>query len=99
MGLYFATRQKKDFKLTHYPSARYFRWWFAEDGAATKVCWRYTFKAKGWLSSRILPILAHLLWSGYIRVCLYNTQRHFEVGSEPKAQSSLKAKSVYFAKP
>lgn len=59
------------------------QWWFAADGAATKVRWTYTFAAKGWLSSRLLPIFARLLWAGYMRVCLDNTQRHF--ANQPNA--------------
>jgi Polyketide cyclase / dehydrase and lipid transport len=53
------------------------QWWFEADDAATKVRWTCTFKAKGRLSARVLAIFARLLWTGYMRVCLNNIQRHF----------------------
>jgi len=52
-------------------------WWFETDGSATKVRWTYTFKAKNLLASMILPIFARFLWSGYMRVCFFNTEKHF----------------------
>ena len=52
-------------------------WWFETDGSATKVRWTYTFKAKNLLATMILPIFARFLWSGYMRVCFFNTEKHF----------------------
>lgn len=56
-------------------------WLFTADGAGTNVRWTYTFKAKGWLTSLALQVFARFLWSGYMRVCLDNTRRHFELGT------------------
>ncbi len=67
------------FALRYLASSATGQWWFTADGAASKIRWTYTFAAKGWLSSRFLPIFARLLWAGYMRVCLDNTKRHFAI--------------------
>jgi hypothetical protein len=61
------------------------QWWFAAAGSATRIRWRYAFRAKGWMGSILLPIFARLLWPGYMRVCLHNVRRHF---ADHSAQSA-----------
>ncbi len=68
---------KFTFALKYLATGAAGQWWFTEDGAATKVRWTYTFKAKNWLGAMILPIFTRFLWSGYMRVCFFNTQTHF----------------------
>jgi Polyketide cyclase / dehydrase and lipid transport len=68
---------KFTFALKYLATGATGEWWFTTDGAATKVRWTYTFKAKSWLAAMILPIFARFLWSGYMRVCFFNTEKHF----------------------
>jgi hypothetical protein len=75
---FFSYRSNKfTFALKYLATGAAGEWWFTTDGAGTKVRWTYTFKAKSWLASMILPIFARFLWSSYMRVCFFNTQKHF----------------------
>jgi hypothetical protein len=65
------------FALRHLATGATGQWWFTPDGPATQVRWTYTFKGKGWFRARVLTVFARRLWSGYMAVCLDNTQRHF----------------------
>lgn len=75
------------FALRHLATGATGQWWFTADGAATNIRWTYTFKVKGWLGSLLLPLFARYLWSGYMRVCIYNTEKHFLTGGGERPHS------------
>lgn len=70
------------------------QWWFSPDGPATKVKWTYTFAANSWPSAIILPVFARLLWSGYMRVCFDNVQRHFATNPRDTVSNPIEARAL-----
>lgn len=50
-------------------------WTFVADPHGTKVRWTYTFTAKNRWTAVPLSGIAHLLWRGYMDVCLKNSAR------------------------
>lgn len=79
---FFSYRSSKfTFALKYLATGASGQWWFTASDGATNVRWTYTFKARNWFGAMILPTFARLLWSGYMRVCFYNTQKHFAAHS------------------
>ena len=75
---YFAYKTSEyTFTLKYLATGAMGQWWFTEAQAATTVRWVYTFTASGVLGRVMLPLFSRFLWSGYMRVCLYNVHRHF----------------------
>jgi hypothetical protein len=49
-------------------------WTFREVGEGTQVVWTYTFVARHWAARWPIWLVVHLLWRGYMRVCLLNSR-------------------------
>jgi Polyketide cyclase / dehydrase and lipid transport len=45
-------------------------WWFTATGGGTAIRWRYAFVARSVAVFPLLFAFAHVLWRGYMRVCL-----------------------------
>jgi hypothetical protein len=73
--------------LKHLASSATGEWRFRDAGAGTQVRWTYTFTSNGSLGALLLPAFARFLWSGYMRVCLDNIQRHF-TGTPSRASTA-----------
>lgn len=50
-------------------------WTFAEASGGTRVTWTYTFAARNGMAALPLSAIVHLLWRGYMDVCLENSRR------------------------
>jgi Polyketide cyclase / dehydrase and lipid transport len=50
-------------------------WTFSPEANGTRVRWTYTFTTKNALSTAPLYAITHLLWRGYMDVCLENSRR------------------------
>lgn len=50
-------------------------WVFSTEGNSTRVIWTYCFYAKNRLAALPLTGIVHLLWRGYMDVCLENSRR------------------------
>ncbi len=50
-------------------------WSFADHPDGTYVEWTYTFSAKNAAASVLLSGITHILWRGYMDVCLENTKK------------------------
>ena len=59
------------------------QWWFEEKEDQTNIRWTYTFTAKGALTAALLTLFVRSQWTGYMKVCLENTRRHFAPGPIP----------------
>ena len=76
---YFAYRTSDyTFALKYLATSAVGQWWFEEGGGQTRVRWTYTFTAKGTVTAILLWLFVRSQWTGYMRVCLDNTRRHFD---------------------
>ena len=76
---YFAYRTSDyTFALRHLATSAEGQWWFEERQGQTHIRWTYTFTAKGAVTAILLLLFVKSQWTGYMRVCLDNTRRHFD---------------------
>jgi hypothetical protein len=88
---YFAYKTSEfTFALRHLATGATGQWRLETALGVTTVRWTYTFAGRGWLSPRLLAVFARFLWSGYMRVCLFNVQRHFAAIAGPPDRSSAR---------
>lgn len=67
------------FALKYLATSAEGQWWFEERQGETHIRWTYTFTAKGAVTAILLLLFVKSQWTGYMRVCLENTQRHFKL--------------------
>ncbi|NPU90803.1 MAG: SRPBCC family protein [Gammaproteobacteria bacterium] len=60
-------------------------WTFSAAGNSTQVIWTYRFYAKNRLAALPLAGIVHLLWRGYMDVCLKNSRRIMAASAQQPA--------------
>lgn len=68
-------------------------WSFAPAPGGTQVNWTYTFTASNRLAALPLFAITHLLWRGYMQVCLDNTRRAMQAQATTALAASVEIAS------
>lgn len=68
-------------------------WAFAPVSGGTQVRWAYTFTASNWLAALPLFAITHLLWRGYMQVCLDHTRRAMQTQARATIAASVEIAS------